>query len=1630
LLSNDAARAHLDAVRVADWEDRVRGRARGVGSNLADIVDSLLPFNPARGRRAARADAKETLAKASSNDRRRLFDAFVPGLGGLVEQTWQDGVGRPYPAGYARRPFRAPSHPEASVNRRWQVVSSLLGSTAGFEPESAAWIARWAPYLGYGAGVGVGPFLASAIDAGGSDANEVFRVLVDSAEGTDEVGGMGRHVVSGLLGASRPDGWELIERVLLAAQRQEGLRQAVLEAADEGHPDAFRRILEVVLEHGLLRFSAAVRAADVWLGTAWDVGNAREVERALRQVVAFLDDESARSDALTGGSAEDGYIALWVGAFRDAPRTLMPAQVMFRSGDPERRMAAIHHAADLQLGDAKLLAAALDDPDMRIAAFAVRRLSRAPQEALERLLGRMPAKTLEVPPLLWPWTAGKLERSDVADMMTRQQPPVALDRLARWVPDMSTWARAGIATRIGTEAQGGGHLRELLLQLVGDPSATVRKAAIEAAATIKIEPREAPGLEALLRRKPGDLRRGVIRLLVNQSDPHALASADRLLATGDAQQRLGGLEGLRHLVANNRSVSEARRRIDGLPDGPTAESATASAQIAAIAGAASEWTLEDCLGLLDPAARTTPTMPTPNNVETTSRAAAALLQSLDAVVEANRNERVTVTTHLGAEAELLLGDVGWQFPTPWRRGNDRPLTLGDVPGADLWEEWASSRAAGTRDADGREFARAALIATRQAGDRYGRNDGLELRHNMVVTSVVGWRVLLDATAADVAFLLSAAEQQALAITGAGAGPSSPPGPVRPRSVRALDLVRLLHAVRPAAFDRAAIGRWWNVERWLDEPTDTGAARGVARILRRRTNTEPAGRRRSRPPSSSLIAAFAAGAASEADVIEHLIGRREVHETKYESGGRTFVSRHVEPYESLRALGGRRLPPTGSAEHDEALRSILDRVRRRVVEAELGRGEAPSAASGAALALEYSGGAEVTVSVLGALGSTPFQRGWSYDGESRQTVFSRLVRTSRPGPDDSFEAFTAATRKLKPERLVGLACFAPQWSAHVEHAIGWASLSSAVWWWHAHTKDDQWTVPSELRDAWSAEVAERTALSSTDLISGAVDVEWFNAIHQALGPDRWAILDKAAAYCSSGGGHARARLFADAMRGAATASAIRTRIESKRHQDSVRALGLVPLSPDPDTRQADLLERYAVVQEFIRTSRKFGSQRQASERRAAEIGLENLARTAGYPDPLRLSWALEASEIAELLDPRNAVVERADTVVQLEVTSLGQPVVTASKSGKALASVPARLGKDPDVKRLKEAATSLRRQASRTRASLEAAMIRGDEIAGAELGALLAHPLLRPHLTGLVMITDEGTLGLPIADGAALTDATARQHALGRDEPVRIAHPVDLLRSGTWSAWQRWTVEHELVQPFKQIYRELYVPTSDEANAVASNRYAGHQVQPGTAIRLLGSRGWIAHPEEGVKKTFHREQLTVALGTLFAFGTPAEVEAPTIEQLHFLDSDTGKPRQISTIPPRLFSEIMRDLDLVVSVAHVGGVDPEASASTVEMRATLISETLAALSIANVRIDEPWAIIDGSISEYSLHLGSGQVHRRPGGAVCIIPIHSQHRGRVFLPFADDDPKTAEVLAKVLLLARDAEIRDPTILEQLRD
>ncbi|MEM6698889.1 MAG: hypothetical protein AAF599_10865, partial [Bacteroidota bacterium] len=101
---------------------------------------------------------------------------------------------------------------------------------------------------------------------------------------------------------------------------------------------------------------------------------------------------------------------------------------------------------------------------------------------------------------------------------------------------------------------------------------------------------------------------------------------------------------------------------------------------------------------------------------------------------------------------------------------------------------------------------------------------------------------------------------------------------------------------------------------------------------------------------------------------------------------------------------------------------------------------------------------------------------------------------------------------------------------------------------------------------------------------------------------------------------------------------------------------------------------------------------------------------------------------------------------------------------------------------------------------------------------------------------------------------------------------------------------------------------------------------------------------------------------------------------------------------------------------------------EMRTVMAEETALLLSLNNVNVKGSHLLINGTLGDYSLHLGSGVVHKIPGGYLSILPVHSSHRGRIFLPFADNDPKTSEILSKMLLLAEDGKIQDPTILRQL--
>lgn len=708
------------------------------------------------------------------------------------------------------------------------------------------------------------------------------------------------------------------------------------------------------------------------------------------------------------------------------------------------------------------------------------------------------------------------------------------------------------------------------------------------------------------------------------------------------------------------------------------------------------------------------------------------------------------------------------------------------------------------------------------------------------------------------------------------------------------------------------------------------------------------------------------------------------------------------------------------------RKLLDRFTQRLAEFEFGRTEEETPVTKKLKVMKSLSGVRFMVRTLHALGNYRLMRGDLTWENSAPAIFCRLLQISEPAPGETAEELRAALREFpirnESQRILETAMYRPAWLPIAAEYFGKPELPMAVWYFRAH-------MGTEADAETETQTARYSQVALSDFQDGAFDGEWFRSAFEAVGEEFFQKIYDSAKYITVGANHRRAQIYADAALGRLAEECVLEKIRGPRNPDYVRALGILPVSEESEIRKRQLLERYAELQRFLKASRQYGVQRQASEKRAVEIAIGNLARTAGFEDAERFVWRMEKEQFMELAHwqtPRKI----GEFEVSLAIDADGKPSMRVGAGGKVRKSVPAALKKDPAALELAAVVKSLRDQRSRAVRTLETEMERGSLFPVDELRSLAEHPILGPLVHRLVWISGDGERmefpeNLWTKIGAFEPDTN-----VGGCGNFRIAHPLDLLESGHWSDFQKRTLEKRIIQPFRQIFRELYVLTEDERRAgTESFRYAGHQVQPRKAAAVLKSRGWTVDMEEGLQKVFHREGFIAKIRSEFNWFTPADIEMPTLESIYFEDRKSGKSLHFEKIPPRYFSEVMRDLDLMVSAAHAGGVDPEASHSTVEMRTALLQTFLPLFALENVRVEKTHAFICGTFGEYTVHLGSGVCHKKAVGMLPIVPVHSAHRGRIFLPFADEDPKTAEILSKVLLLAEDQKIKDPKILEMVR-
>lgn len=698
----------------------------------------------------------------------------------------------------------------------------------------------------------------------------------------------------------------------------------------------------------------------------------------------------------------------------------------------------------------------------------------------------------------------------------------------------------------------------------------------------------------------------------------------------------------------------------------------------------------------------------------------------------------------------------------------------------------------------------------------------------------------------------------------------------------------------------------------------------------------------------------------------------------------------------------------------------------ILKVELKRGEQPTLFSQDIHQIYVIYGISYMIQILTALGKDPLQRGYSYyaSDTERKQVLCHLLKVCMPKPEETAKDLKKALRgtDITKKRLVELAMYAQQWIPMIEEYLEMPGFASTCYYFMAHTSecfDEQIT----------SMIAKYTPLSTEELINGAFDIQWFFEAYGKLGEKNFKLLYDAAKYSATGTAHARARRYADAALGNVDKEALKAEIQTKRNKDLLMSIGLLPLPATVREREEELLDRYQFIQKYKKESSQFGAQRRASEAHAAETALRNLSVNAGFTDVMRLMLRMEGKlteQSAEYFDWK--AVDEIELMIYVDEN--GKSALQCRKDGRLLKSIPAKYKKDETVLQYQAAARKLKEQYSRTRQMMEQAMEDRTAFAVWEFLELFQNPVAGPITRPLVVRTadaQDAKMGFLTADG--IMDAGGQLWPVEPDDPIYIAHPYDLYRSGHWHVYQKLLFDKQMKQPFKQVFRELYVKLDEELEKQESRLFAGNQIQPQKAAGALRGRRWVADYEEGLQKIYYKENIIACIYAMADWFSPSDVEAPTLEYVVFSDRKTGETLKIKDVPDIIYSEVMRDVDLAVSVAHAGGVDPETSHSTIEMRRAIVACNLALFQTKNVRLEGSHAVIDGKLGQYTVHLGSGVVHQMGNAMLFVVPVHSQSRGRIFLPFVDEDPKTAEIMSKILLFAEDTKIKDPKILRQIQ-
>ncbi|WNV90541.1 DUF4132 domain-containing protein [Umezawaea sp. Da 62-37] len=464
--------------------------------------------------------------------------------------------------------------------------------------------------------------------------------------------------------------------------------------------------------------------------------------------------------------------------------------------------------------------------------------------------------------------------------------------------------------------------------------------------------------------------------------------------------------------------------------------------------------------------------------------------------------------------------------------------------------------------------------------------------------------------------------------------------------------------------------------------------------------------------------------------------------------------------------------------------------------------------------------------------------------------------------------------------------------------------------------------------------------------------------------------------------------------------------------------------------------------------------------------------------------LRREEIEELAVPAYGLtgVGRSTTVLgetTAEITVVGGTAVLGwrSAAGKPVKSPPAAVRRDhaEELKELKATAKDIDRMLTAQVERLDRQFLARRTWAYAVWRErYLDHPLVGTIARRLLWTVD--------GVACAFTDGELRDLAGDPVTGAEVAlwHPIGHPTAEVL-AWRERLEEHGVTQPFKQAHREVYLLTDAERRTGAySNRFAAHVLRQHQFHSLAAVRGWRNKLRLAVDDTYEPAVRDLPLWGLRAeFWIEGDGEeygvdtAPSgsylrlrTDQVRFYPIDAApnhahasgggyapvrgrqaEPLALTEVPDLVLSEVLRDVDLFVGVASVGndptwqdgGPDGRFTAywhsygfgeltQTAQTRRDLLTRLVPRLAIGGqCTVEDRFLRVKGARHTYKIHLGSGNIMIAPDNRyLCIVPKPSAGTDS-YLPF-DGDRTLAVILSKAMLLAKDTDITDPTILSQL--